>query len=185
MTFNIKYVASAQILALTLGLGSAHAQATTDKSVYKAAEKISTPESVLPDGVDTMSVTNPFTGRSRPARKGTVAATLNNVALLNTKLQEKNITDTDWTLIQEIQSHIIKLLPSLDVIGVFDLFDAEEWISDTQLGRTMTITLYLKENPSKVTDSVKKKLKSFLVHNDKKLNPKVMHWFKEELKPLI
>ena len=186
MAFNIKQIASAQILALTLGVGSAYAQvAATDEAHHQGVEKVATPENLLPDGVDAAMVTNPFTGNSAHARKGTVAAMLHNVALLNTKLQAPELSEKEWGLVEELQNQITGLLPSLDVIGVFDLFNAEEWVSETQLGRTMTITLYLKENPSKRTESLKNKLKLFLANHKKNQDPKVSAWFNKELKPLI
>lgn len=40
-----------------------------------------TPEKMLPAGIDEAEVTNPYTGEKRKARKGTVAATINNIAL--------------------------------------------------------------------------------------------------------
>lgn len=112
-------------------------------------KKAFTPEEIFPAGEDYTMVVNPFTGLKGKARKATVAATLNNIALLNRLLLE----NTELDQIQAIKEAINKLIPSLKVIGIFDLFNLEEWVSDDQqLGRIYVVALYLKQYPDEMTD---------------------------------
>lgn len=114
------------------------------------------PESILPAGVDESISTNPYTGESGPARKGTVAATLNNVALLNAALLEKK---EDPLRINALMEAVSTLLPSLRAIGVFDLFTPAEWLSDTtQPGRIMAALLYIERYPDKIALPLKHQL---------------------------
>jgi len=116
--------------------------------------KISTPEGILPDGDDFTLVVNPFSGSSGNARKGTVAATLNNIALLN-----KSLSNAESDQNNEIKKAISSLIPSLKAVGIFDLFGIEEWINDTQqLGRIYVAVLYLKQYPNEITSGMKLKL---------------------------
>ncbi len=123
-----------------------------------AGKEVFTPENLLPAGVDSAVVINPYTGESGAARKGTVAATLNNIALLNTLLLDKNASN-DSARVQEIKDAIISLVPSLKVIGVFDLFSPEEWLlSDRQPGRVLAAVLYLQTYPEAITAPLKERL---------------------------
>lgn len=118
-------------------------------------KKASTPEELFPSGEDYTIVVNPFTGLKGKARKATVAATLNNIALLNQLLLENGELDH----IQAIKKEISKLIPSLKVIGIFDLFNLEEWVGNTrQLGRVYVIALYLQQYPDEMTDNLALKL---------------------------
>ena len=48
------------------------------------------------------------------------------------------------------------LLSSLRVIGVFDLFSPQEWLSDDcQPGRTLVILLYLQHYPKEITNVIR------------------------------
>jgi hypothetical protein len=117
--------------------------------------EVFTPESLLPDGVDSTISINPYTGESGPARKGTVAATLNNIALLNTKIT----SNKDEKEIQALIDTIKGIIPSLRVIGVFDLFTPEEWISsDNQPGRVLVAVLYLQQYPKEINPVIRQKL---------------------------
>ncbi|MBU6383750.1 MAG: hypothetical protein KGR16_05485 [Verrucomicrobia bacterium] len=110
-----------------------------------------TPESVLPEGVDALISTNPYTGESGPSRKGTVVATLKNVALLNSLLLQKETLDIRKD-IATISAAIDTLIPSLRVIGLFDLFEPMYWIGQgEQPGRILALVLYLKQYPEKYT----------------------------------
>ncbi|HSX04287.1 MAG TPA: hypothetical protein VLG76_06115 [Rhabdochlamydiaceae bacterium] len=122
-------------------------------------KKAFTPEEILPAGVDYAMAVNPFTGLTGKIRKATVAASLNNIALLNKLLVE----DTELDQIRRIDKAISKLIPSLKVVGVFDLFSLDEWASnDLQLGRIYIVLIYLKQYPEEMTDrlaSILKKIK--------------------------
>lgn len=132
------------------------------KSIENLQKEVFTPESVLPSGIDNTVSTNPYTGESGPTRKGTVAATLNNVALLNTFLSEKS-SHSDSTKVQEIIEAITSLIPSLRVIGVFDLFTPEEWLSsEAQPGRVLVTVLYLQKYPQDINSKIKKRLLQIL-----------------------
>ncbi|MDF3047069.1 MAG: hypothetical protein K0R73_187 [Candidatus Midichloriaceae bacterium] len=117
-----------------------------------------TPEGVLAEGVDSTVSTNPYTGESGQARKGTVAATLNNIALLNGLLSEKTSPENELK-IQKIIDAITPLIPSLRVIGVFDLFTVDEWLlTDAQPGRILVAALYIKQYPQTITPQNKQRL---------------------------
>lgn len=118
-------------------------------------ENVSTPEEILPAGDDYATVINPFTGIAGKARKGTVAATLNNIALLDRLLQK----DAGSDQIRPINEAITKLISSLKVVGLFDLFNLEEWVTDEQrIGRVYVAALYLKHNPEEITERIAAKL---------------------------
>lgn len=137
------------------------------KPIENLQNKAFTPERILPAGVDSSISTNPYTGESGPARKGIIAATLNNVALLNTLLSEKP-SSSDSTKVQEIIEAINSLIPSLRVVGVFDLFTPEEWLlSETQPGRVLVAVLYLQKYPQNITPAIKKHL--LLIQNQTKI----------------
>ena len=117
-----------------------------------------TPESVLPAGVDSTVSINPYTGESGSVRKGTVAATLNNVARLNQLLSQEETPECKREII-EISTAIDQLIPSLQFIGVFDLFEPIYWIGNgEQPGRILALALYLKHYPEKYTPALKEQL---------------------------
>ena len=114
-----------------------------------------TPETMLADGVDSSISTNPYTNESGPARKGTIAATLNNIALLNKKLPKASSKED----IKDITNVIDNLIPSLRVVGMFDLFTVEQWMETAdQPGRVWVVLLYLKKYPQELTASRREKL---------------------------
>lgn len=117
--------------------------------------KVFTPEDILPDGDDHTTSVNPFTGFQGKARKGTVAATLNNIALLN-KLLSNNENQEQ---IENIKKTVVGLMPSLKAIGIFDFFTPLEWISSEHLGRTYIALLYLHYYPNEINQEVLDKLK--------------------------
>lgn len=113
------------------------------------------PENILPDGEDHTTAVNPFTGYQGRARKGTVAATLNNIALLNRLL----LDNAEHDKIAPIKKAIIDLMPSLKAVGIFDLFDPLEWISSqNHPGRTYVAILYLKHYPEEMNKEIVHKL---------------------------
>ncbi len=112
----------------------------------------------MPAGVDSNISTNPYTGESGDTRKGTVAATLNNVARLNQLLFQEETAQIKEEII-EISGSIDQLIPSLKVIGVFDLFEPIYWIgSGEQPGRLLALSLYFKQYPEKCTPSLQAEL---------------------------
>ncbi len=124
----------------------------------QASESVFTPEGILPAGVDSIISTNPYTGHSGHARKGTVAATLNNIVLLNGLLAEKASAKEHLEAKKIIES-IVALMPSLQYIGVFDLFSPEEWIhTKSQPGRILVGVLYLQAYPQYMTPGIKEQL---------------------------
>lgn len=149
---RIKLISAIALLS-SLGVCSA-----ADDAAKKNPNEVFTPEQVLPSGADSTTSTNPYTGESGPARKGTVAATLNNIALLNNLLSEKESPENE-AKIETITEAIASLLPSLRVIGVFDMFTPEEWLSTKdQQGRALAAILYLQKYPQSITPSIKRHL---------------------------
>ncbi len=117
-----------------------------------------TPQTILADGVDHLVSVNPYTSESGEARKGTVAATLNNIARLNELLLKENNRETEDE-IRSIISSIDKLIPSLKVIGMFDLFEPSHWLGHgEQIGRIVALSLYLKHYPEKDTANLGQKI---------------------------
>lgn len=122
------------------------------------SQNVFTPESVLPAGVDSSASVNPYTGESGEARKGTVAATLNNIALLN-KLLPGAKSEEEKKQISDLVAAVDSLMPSLRVVGMFDLFTANEWLSSpNQPGRVMAAVLYLKRYPQEISPEVRRTL---------------------------
>lgn len=65
--------------------------------------------------------------------------------------------------IQAVSNEVKKLLPSLKVIGVFDLFNIEEWLNtNNQPGRILVVTLYLQQYPSLLTGDIKNSLRNIV-----------------------
>lgn len=117
-----------------------------------------TPETLLPEGVDVAVCINPYTQESGPARKGTIAATLNNVAKLNPLLASPLNEDTK-SQIQALMAEIDRLIPSLKIVGMFDFFEPKEWIGKgNQLGRVAVILLFLKHYPDQLSFSIQQQL---------------------------
>lgn len=145
------------LLSLVVAHGC-FAQETSSVAPTNLRQKIATPESILPAGVDETLITNPFTGESGHARKGTVGATLINIALLNKALAE-TMTAEDEKYIQEVLENVRTLIPSLKVIGMFDVFNIEEWVSaPSQPGRVMVALLYVQRYPDALTPRIKNHL---------------------------
>lgn len=108
-----------------------------------------TPEMILQDGVDSSISINPYTDESGLARKGTVGATLNNIAKLNNLLQQEHTAERE-SEIKAIVEAIDLLIPSLQIIGMFDLFEPLYWMGQgEQVGRVVALALYLKHYPEK------------------------------------
>lgn len=131
-----------------------------------AEEKITayTPELLLPAGIDSAIGINPYTGESGGARKGTIATTINNAALLNKLLlnEEKHAPQ-----IREITRIMESLIPSMRVIGIFDFFSVEEWLSaKNQPGRVLIAVLYLKTFPKEVTPLIRQILEQIANTSD-------------------
>ncbi len=124
------------------------------------AEGAITPEKLLPAGVDSGEIVNPYTGEKGQARKGTVGATINNIVVLNKLLQEKPTASTDKKIDEHAQA-IMKLIPSLKVIALFDFFTVEEWLGnhDKQPGRALVAIFYLQKYPNEITPEIKTQLK--------------------------
>ena len=150
-----KYI-SALFLTM-LGYSTAVLAAPTDVKT----DTVSTPEKLLPAGVDVTEAVNPYTGEKGTARKGTVAATVSNIAILNQLLLAEP-ADSDNAKIDEFAEAIKKLLPSLRVVGMFDFFTVAEWLEHDELqpGRTLVAVYYLHQYPQEITADIKRQLKS-------------------------
>jgi hypothetical protein len=115
---------------------------------------------ILKDGIDHTISINPYTSEVGEVRKGTVAATLNNIELLNCLLL-KNPTAEREEVIKSIVDEIDKLIPSLKVIGMFDLFEPVYWVGNgEQMGRVVAVALYIKQYPEKGVNHLREKILS-------------------------
>ncbi len=141
-----------KVFAGLISLASSHCMAGP------AEVKPLTPESILAAGVDSSISINPYTGESGEARKGTIAATLNNVARLNQLLSQEETPEQKKAIV-EISNAIDPLIPSLQVVGMFDFFEPVHWIGDgEQPGRILAVLLYFNHYPEKCTPALKKRL---------------------------
>ncbi len=110
-----------------------------------------TPEDILSDGEDHTNAVNPFTGFQGRARKGTVAATLSNIALLDRLFLEEG----NENQIHDIKNAVIELLPSLRAVGMFSLFDPLEWVNNEKhWGRIYIGLLYLRQFSEEINDEI-------------------------------
>lgn len=135
--------------------------------------KVFTPEDILSAGEDHAMVVNPFTGFQRKARKGSVAATLNNIALLDRLFLE----NADQEQIANVKKAVTELMPSLKAIGIFDFFNPIEWLHPKRLGRSYVSILYLKHYPEEINKEIADKLQEI---NQTIQNP----FFRSELQNL-
>jgi hypothetical protein len=118
-----------------------------------------TPEALLPAGADSAVFVNPYTGESGNIRKGTIGATIMNTHELNQLLTNAPSKQNDALVNNIIKEHQ-SLLPSLKIVGMFDIFNIQEWIVDpeAQPGRCLLGLLYLKQNPKEMTPDIIKTL---------------------------
>ena len=122
-----------------------------------SSSKPFTPEGIFADGLDATTVENPYTGEKAFARKGTVAATLKNIALLNELLSKSDHSKEVDKILQEVH----KLIPSLIAIGVFDFFEPLEWIANNQQpGRQLVGLLFLETHLERLSDGLFQDLKA-------------------------
>ena len=139
------------ILTSILMISSSFTASACDK--HKAV----TPETILPDGADHTIANNPYTGEAQKVRKGTVAATIANIAKLNTLLK-----DSPKNHKKEIQNSvdvIDDLIPSLMAAGMFNLFEGIEWLNDElQPGKIITGILYFNHYPNRAKDNIMTRL---------------------------
>lgn len=123
------------------------------------ATEPTTPEALLPSGVDSAVVTNPYNGKKGSARKGTIGAIINNITFLNKALLENKSSFRTSEDIQITINEIRKLIPSFAVLGMFDLFVPEEWLvvmqSNEQWGRIVCVLLYFDQYPNELTAPIK------------------------------
>jgi hypothetical protein len=127
-------------------------------SFHSFASDPSTLEKLLPIGVDSAIVTNPYTGERGDVRKGTIGASIQNIALLNKLFEQSNSSDQP---IDEIVSEIRKLIPSLKVLGMFDIFNHEEWLNislSKQWGRVTCVLLYFEKYPAEIDSRIKSQI---------------------------
>jgi len=129
-----------------------------------------TPESVLPNNVDSRTITNPFTGEvSRDqGRKGTVGAALINVALLDKLFTQSSLSADENKAIFDIFRTIGESAPVLRSLGMFDIFDYAEWLqlrSPHSWGRICVALITLNQATEAVTMDVQRQLELLLQSN--------------------
>lgn len=120
-----------------------------------------TPEALLPDRVDSAVVANPYTRETAMVRKGTLSATIHNVARLNVLLGSREFLSTKGSEeVHNIKATIRDLIESVRITGLFDLFSIREWLSnDNQLGRIFVGLLYLQKYPATTDILIEKRLR--------------------------
>ena len=128
-----------------------------------------TPTSILADGKDSNISINPYTGLKGDVRKGTIAATINNAQLLN-KLIDQNAKQQE---LEPIIVEVKKLIPSLHIVGLFNFFSPEEWLStNEQMGRVLIAILYLQQYPDQLNAHSKELIKTFVANKFLNINLK-------------
>ena len=95
-----------------------------------ASNAVTTPDKILPDGIDKALITNPYTGESGYARKGIVAATISNIASLNHLLKKDIDFKKNRTIIIKTTREIQLLINDLNYTGLFNLVPPKEWVKD-------------------------------------------------------
>lgn len=121
------------------------------------------PSDILPDGVDKTISVNPWTGEKGMVRKGTVAATLNNIFVLNSLLKEEKLNTDE---IDVYKDSMESLISSLNYVGMFDIFSVDDWLrDDLQPGKQLVAILYLKEYTGSSNAFTEKKLKQLAESN--------------------
>lgn len=145
------YMGFAILISYVVGFYTPALLQKISRSTAPTNSNIFTPESVLASGVDSSTSVNPYTGESAEARKGTVAATLNNVVLLN-KIMLGNNTEQDLEQYKQIVEAIKNLINPLSAIGMFHFFTIDEWLTaDNQPGRQLVGLLYLQSHKEEFT----------------------------------
>ena len=113
---------------------------------------------------DSTISTNPYTLESGQARKGTFAATVNNIFRLN-QLAQAAHTQENEDEIQAIVAAIDQLIPSLNYVAMFDLFEPAQWLGNgDQIGRIVVLALFFNHYPQKDTAHLKEKIASMASH---------------------
>ncbi|MBY0282298.1 MAG: hypothetical protein K2W94_09150 [Alphaproteobacteria bacterium] len=119
-----------------------------------------TPETILPDGIDKSIIINPYTNQKIEGRKGSVAAAIHNITLLNKLLNFEELTSKQLNELAHIETAMKEVIPVLAGVGIFDLFTINEWLnSNDQPGRVFVGLLYLEQNLSKINEPTKGELK--------------------------
>lgn len=169
--FRTRFKSKMALLLLNTVVLSMNCSTTKSKKT-----EVFTPEAILPAGADYTMSTNPYTGESGRARKGIIAATLNNVVLLNQLLTSK---DSDEEQFGAIVLAVKDLIPSLQVVGIFDFFKIDEWLNTKdQPGRILVAVLYLQRNQERMTLELKKELQN-IFHSTTSIR------LKDAIRPLL
>jgi len=108
--------------------------------------KILSDENVMKDEENIAKLINPYTGESFEGRKGSIAATIKNIATLNKMIKERTKTEELNQAINEFS----KLMDVCNAAGMFDLFEPQEWLnSREQPGRVLAAIILLQKHPQK------------------------------------
>ena len=120
------------------------------------------PEQILPQGIDSAEIANPFTGEKGNVRKGTIGATINNIAKLNKLFESNNANLEKNSEFQAAINDIKQLIPSLKILGMFDLFTLDQYLSinkTKQWGRVICGLLYYQQYPVELNNEIISQLK--------------------------
>lgn len=126
---------------------------------------------LLPDGVEAVQATNPFTGEKGYIRKGTVNAMINNVAVLNKYLLETLNDSSASTLnTQSYLDQIAKSMPSFYTTGLFQWFLPIEWVSNDEMpGKTLITLIALQQYPHLISPRLKDRLELIIIETKHEL----------------
>lgn len=93
----------------------------------------------------------------KEGRKGSIAATLKNIALFEEELRKGTVSAQFLSAIEDQKS----LLPVLKGVGLMELFSIEEWLQDqNKLGRIFLTLLYIEAYPEEITPFIRNKLEN-------------------------
>ncbi len=113
-----------------------------------------TPEQILADGKDT------FAKKGVTIRKGSVAALIMNVQLLNVELKAHESSDKVEGAIKDLREAI----PALEAIDVMNVFQVSDWFeSEERPGNVMVGVLFLQQFPQYLTQPIRERLRHISV----------------------
>jgi len=127
-----------------------------------------TPEQILADGKDT------FAKKGVTIRKGSVAALIMNVQLLNAKLKSKETGEHVERIIKDLRA----AMPALEAIDVMSVFQASDWFeSEARPGNVMVGVLFLQQFPQYLTQPIKEKLRHISIRAHSRVKAEIATLF--------
>ncbi len=116
------------------------------------AAKAVQPSDLLPEGQNSKVL------NGVDVRKGTVAATIQNVKVLDARMQSNEVHESLAGIIKD-QRPLCKALWALDIMKVQSI---DLWIDENRPGRTLVAVFIMQDVPELLTEAVRESLESML-----------------------